>query len=211
MDVFPTPNPHWQPTTDGEMKAFVVINIAMGISNLPEYKDYWSEEPILHSAYIAKIILRRGCEKLCQYFHWSLAGNEDAADKLTKIRPLISVCEQNFGSCFQPGRDLSIDETMIRFDGRLAWKQYMSKKPVKVGCLCDSRLLPRLLRIYRNITRQSCQPRPWQPGSDEGYGPSPAELPSSLCGQLLHIGPRPAACGHTTRATRREFPKTLSL
>ena len=76
-----------------EMKAFVGINIAMGMSDLPEYKDYWSEEPILHSAYIAKILPRRRHEKLCQYFHCSLAGNEDAADKLTKIRPQISVCE----------------------------------------------------------------------------------------------------------------------
>ena len=44
--------------------------------------------------------------------------------------------------CFAPSRDLSIDEAMIRFDGRLAWKQYMPKKPVKWGmklwCLCDA-------------------------------------------------------------------------
>ena len=43
MDVFATADPHWQPTADGEMKAFVGINIAMGISDLLEYKDYWSE------------------------------------------------------------------------------------------------------------------------------------------------------------------------
>jgi len=30
------PDPHWQPTTDGEMTAFVGINIAMGMSDLPE-------------------------------------------------------------------------------------------------------------------------------------------------------------------------------
>ena len=47
-----------------------------------------------------------------------------------------------FLQCFSPSRDLSIDEAMIRFDGRLAWKQYMPKKPVKWGiklwCLCDA-------------------------------------------------------------------------
>lgn len=79
---------------------------------------------------------------MCQYFHCSLAADEDASDTLAKVRPLITLCEQNFGNCFASGRDLSVDDKMIRFDGRLAWKQYMPKKPVKWGvnvwCLCDS-------------------------------------------------------------------------
>jgi hypothetical protein len=34
---------------------------------------------------------------------------------------------------FTPHKDLSVDEAMIAFNGRLAWKQYMPKKPVKWG------------------------------------------------------------------------------
>eukprot|EP00057_Strongylocentrotus_purpuratus_P012197 XP_011666671.1 PREDICTED: uncharacterized protein LOC100888306 [Strongylocentrotus purpuratus] len=44
---------------------------------------------------------------------------------------------------FVPGRSLSIDEAMIKYNGRLSWKQYMPKKPtikwgIKLWCLCDS-------------------------------------------------------------------------
>ena len=52
------------------------------------------------------------------------------------------MCQENFRRCYAPGRDLAVDEAMIEFDGRLAWKQYMPKKPVKWGiklwCLCEA-------------------------------------------------------------------------
>ena len=48
-----TSDAHWHPTTADEMKAFVGINIAMGVKDLPEYRDYWLDEPILHDAFVA--------------------------------------------------------------------------------------------------------------------------------------------------------------
>ena len=82
---------------------------------------------------------RRRYEKLCQFVHCSLAAEEDRTDKLTKVRPLITLYQENFRRTWQ---DLAVDEAMIEFDGRLAWKQYMPKKPVKWGiklwCLCEA-------------------------------------------------------------------------
>ena len=114
----------------------------MGVSERPEYRDYWSEDLILHDRFVSGVMSRHRYEKLSQYFHCSLPGEEDARDKLAKVRPLLTLCEESFHRCCAPSRDLSIDEAMIRFDGRLAWKQYMPKKPVKWGiklwCLCDA-------------------------------------------------------------------------
>ena len=85
---------------------------------------------------------RQRYEKLCQFLHCSIPDQENRDDKLAKVRPLISLCERQFPARFQPSKDVSIDEAMIRFDGRLSRKQYMPKKPVKWGlklwCLCDS-------------------------------------------------------------------------
>ena len=132
-DPVATSDPRWLATTADEIKAFIGMNIAMGVTDLPEYRDYWSDEPILHDAFISGIMPRQRYEKLVQYFHFSLPAGEDATDKLTKVRPLITVCERNFHDALVPSRDLSVDEAMIRFDGRLARKQYMPKKPVKWG------------------------------------------------------------------------------
>ena len=99
----------------------------MGIKNLPGYKDYWSTEAFLHGAFISGILTRTGYEKMCQYLHCSVPGNEDRNDKMAKVRPLITLCQENFGQCYPPGRDVAIGEAMVQFDGRLCWKQYMHK------------------------------------------------------------------------------------
>ena len=137
-----TSDPRWKATDAAEMKAFVAINITMGIINASEYADHWSTEPILHNSFVSSIMPRRRYEKLCQLVHCSLAAEEDQTDTLSKVRPLITLCQENFRRCYAPGRDLAVDEAMIEFDGRLAWKQYMPKKPVKWGiklwCLCEA-------------------------------------------------------------------------
>ena len=222
VNVYATSDPYWHPTSAAEVQAFVGINIAMGMADLPEYKDYWSEEPILHNPYITSVMSRWRYEKLCQYFHCSLAAEEEATDKLAKVRPLITVCETNFANCFAPVRDLSVDEAMIRFDGRLAWKQYMLKKPVKWGvkvwCLCDSHTGYCLaFSVYSETSTDGAA------NLDLGYRVVMRLMRHHLLSyrhlyadnftsvhlgvDLLHADTY--LCG-TTRATRREFPKMLT-
>ena len=54
-------------------------------------------------------------------------------DKLYKIHPLLSLVVQSYKSAYIPRQNLSVDESMIGFKGRLSWIQYMSKKPTKWG------------------------------------------------------------------------------
>ena len=63
------------------MRAFFGINMAMGITDMPEYEDYWSADPLLRNDYIASIMPRIRYEKLCQYTHCSVPQREDRADK----------------------------------------------------------------------------------------------------------------------------------
>ena len=58
---------------------------------------------------------------------------ETGYNKLYKIRPLLNLIVENFQSVYTPTQSLSIDESMIRFKGRLAFLQYMPKKPHKWG------------------------------------------------------------------------------
>ena len=70
------------------MKAFVGLNIAMGIKDMPEYRkqtdrNYWSEEPILHDEFVSGLMYRY--ERLVEYCHCSVANEENAGDKLVKV------------------------------------------------------------------------------------------------------------------------------
>ena len=67
---------------------------------MPEYQEYWSEEPILHNELISGLMSRRRYEKLVEYFHRSVANEENACDKLAKLRPLIKLCDGKCLECF---------------------------------------------------------------------------------------------------------------
>ncbi|XP_050413604.2 piggyBac transposable element-derived protein 4-like [Patella vulgata] len=138
-----TSDASWEPTNPEEMKVFIAINILFGVDPKPEFRDYWSEDTALHNGFVKARMGRQRYEKLFRYFHCSNPVLPvDPDDKLAKVRTFLTVLQENFPRMFTPGRNLSVDEAMIAFNGRLSWKQYMPKKPVKWGiklwCLCDS-------------------------------------------------------------------------
>ena len=93
VDANVTSDRRWHATNSEEMKAFIAINIIMGIKDLSEYVDYWSTDPILHDPFVANTMPRRRYEKLCQFMHCSIAADEDRADKLVPTRcALSSLC-----------------------------------------------------------------------------------------------------------------------
>ena len=130
-------------TTDrDEMSAFFGLNILMGINQLPRIPLYWNSDLFLGNAGFKTTIPLKRFWILNRYFHISDPRQENPTDKLTKIRPLISKLENAFQNVYVPGKNLSIDEGLIKFNGRLSFKQYMPKKPnkfgIKVWMLADS-------------------------------------------------------------------------
>jgi len=139
---YATSDTAWALTPSDDMNAFIGMNIAMGFHKLTDFRDYWSNDPLLQVPYISNIMPRARYQKLCQYMHVSDPRIVNVNDKIHKVRNLVTKLTERFQTAFKPGKQLSIDEAMIQFDGRLAWKQYMPKKPVswgiKLWCLCDS-------------------------------------------------------------------------
>ena len=58
---------------------------------------------------------------------------EDGHDRLGKVKPLIDHLSTKFAKAYEPQRDISVDEAMIKFQGRSSLKQYMPLKPTKRG------------------------------------------------------------------------------
>ena len=140
---YATSDKYWKPTDGDEMKAFVGINILMGLKQMPEYNDYWSNDPMMNDSYIASRLSKNRYEKLSQFFHCSNPADPiDNNDRINKVRNFVETLDENFQHMLIPGQNLSVDEAMIKYNGRLSWKQYMPKKPTKWGIklwfLCDS-------------------------------------------------------------------------
>jgi hypothetical protein len=137
----------WTATNLEEIKAFVALNIAMGINAKPSEKEYWSKF-WLTQVQFGKVMSRDRYQLLKTFLHFSdnderPERNEPNYNPLFKIQPLLDICLPLYTQVYCPGRDLSIDESMVKFKGRIDFRQYMPAKPVKWGikefCLCDAK------------------------------------------------------------------------
>lgn len=143
-----TPDRRWHPTSPEEMMAFVGVNIIMGIDKKPEICNYWSTDEFLGNEGVKKVFPRERFEALTRYLHLNdsakMPGRDQPGyDPLYKVQPLIQLCKHTFLEHYTPAREMSVDEAMIRYKGRVFFRQYMPKKPtkwgIKVWTLADSR------------------------------------------------------------------------
>lgn len=132
---------NWINTTASEMKIFVGIHTMMGILSFPRARMYWEHEFRINI--IADSMSRNRFFELRTHFH--VINNEEVSptntDKFIKVRPLFDYLKNRFYQ-LPIERNISIDEQMVPFKGKLACKQYMRGKPnpwgIKMFLMCGS-------------------------------------------------------------------------
>uniref|UniRef100_A0A6P7FCE4 PiggyBac transposable element-derived protein 2-like n=1 Tax=Diabrotica virgifera virgifera TaxID=50390 RepID=A0A6P7FCE4_DIAVI len=119
-------------TTPLELKAFVGMEILMGVVQMPAFEDYWSLET-RHET-IAEVMPVKRFKKLRRFIHFQDNNMNANGDRLFKIRPILEKARQKCLSLKQETR-FSVDEMMIAYKGTKAGnlRQYMPKKPEKWG------------------------------------------------------------------------------
>ena len=119
----------------------------MGVKVLPEIDSYWSSSPLIGCSWIKSTMPRNRFKTINRFLH--LADNaflrrrgDPNYDPIFKVRPIVEHMKTRFRQYFVPHKCLAIDEAMIKFNGRLKFKQYMPSKPTKFGIkvweICDS-------------------------------------------------------------------------
>lgn len=95
-------------------------------------QDYWKTDPLFRSAfpdYMSRdrflLILR------CLHFTDNEARVTD--DRLFKIRFVIDHFNKKMADIYYPGKELSLDESMVLWRGRLVFRQYIKNKRHKYG------------------------------------------------------------------------------
>ncbi|GBL95338.1 PiggyBac transposable element-derived protein 4 [Araneus ventricosus] len=132
-----------------EIWNFLSVMLIMSIARLPKMSDYWASNPMLGNDMIKRTMTRDRFMEILRYFHLSNREEEknpqdEGYNIMQKLDPFMKDLKLNFLKHFSPYRELSIDEALIKYKGRLGIVQYMPMKPakrgIKVWMLCDSRL-----------------------------------------------------------------------
>lgn len=81
-------------------------------------------------------------DQIWRFLHVVDSDQANPADKLWKLRPMITFLNRRFKEVYTPDGIFAIDETMVPYKGRLSFLQYLPLKPVKWGIkiwsMCES-------------------------------------------------------------------------
>ena len=95
---------------------------------MPSMKHYWKRKNKLYQYNIfGKSMPRNRFEAILRTLQFYDVTKPVAAQK-DKIVYVISHCIKNFKKTFSPSKRLSFDEALLRFKGRLTFRQYIPLK-----------------------------------------------------------------------------------
>ena len=121
----------WHDTNEGEIRVMVAFVALQGIVNKPHVNDYYSTNPLLYTPIFGKFMSRDIFLLLLKYLHFS--DQDESPDPLRKERPLFDLFVSKFRENYKPEKNISIDESLLLWKGRLKWKRCISLKRARFG------------------------------------------------------------------------------
>ena len=129
--------------TEAEMFVFLALTLQMGHTIQGRLEDYWTKLEQLCCAFYRQTMARSRFYHILRFLHFTDNNRTvDSHDRLWKLRDIFEILRTNFAKFYNPSEHLAIDEVIVRFKGRVIFKQYIPKKRKRFGIkmykLCDS-------------------------------------------------------------------------
>ncbi|KAM9305480.1 piggyBac transposable element-derived protein 4-like [Gastrophryne carolinensis] len=139
-------NRKWEPVTKEDIWKFLGLILLTGVVGKPLQKWYWTTNKLLATPFFGTIMSECRFSLIMKNLHFT--NNEEfdeathPAPKLKKIWEVYQMILKNFQQSYVPDRDISIDESLMAYKGRLSWIQYIASMRARFGIksymLCES-------------------------------------------------------------------------
>ena len=104
----------------------------MGIIALPSYKKYWSTDILYNNEHFPSVFSWEQFETILRFFNFGEKCHFKN-DRLRKIWMILDHLNDVTRELVTPEKNLSIDESMMLWRGRLVFRQYIKNKRHKYG------------------------------------------------------------------------------
>jgi hypothetical protein len=108
----------------------------MGIVQKPTLRSYFTTKRLISTLGFRVVMTRERLEIICKFLHFTdneSIRNFEGPQKLFKILPVISYLNNKIQELYLPDQDISIDESLNLWKGRLFFTQYVPLKASKLG------------------------------------------------------------------------------
>ena len=137
---------NWEPVSRDDIWLFIGVLVLRGIVQKPQQRWYWSTNRILETPIFRRVMTEYRFTLIMKFLHFTNNDEFDAsthpAPKLKKIWEVYQALLKNFQQVYTPKRDVSVDESLMAYKGRLSWIQYIASKRARFGVkfytLCES-------------------------------------------------------------------------
>jgi len=131
----------WTALTIEEFKTWFGLYLSMGIVQQPSLVDYWGQSTLTNTPGIAAVMTRTRFLQILHHLHFvdnesevaKLPKDSPDYDKLYKIRDLLNIIRRNIQGALNLERNIAIDETLVKFKGRVGFRQFLPNKPSRFG------------------------------------------------------------------------------
>ena len=130
---------NWNDVTVPELKKNFGLVILMGIVHKPRLPYYWSTDDLYWTPIFDKSITRNRFNFILKFLHFNDNNdpeydiNDENRERLDKIHPFLEMISGRCRRVYQPGKHLSVYESLVLFKGRLHFKQYIRTKRAGFG------------------------------------------------------------------------------
>jgi len=116
--------------------------IHMGLSQFPRLEYHWLRSSLYNCHLCPTIMTKKDFFLLHGFLHFADNRSANLDDKLYKVRRLFELLTQRFQRYYILNRELTIDERIVKYTGRLSFLQSIRSKPnqfgIKVFILADA-------------------------------------------------------------------------
>jgi hypothetical protein len=138
----------WTDTNNAEIKTYFGLLILQGINSKPTESLYFTKRESVETPFFSKIMSQRRFLLISKFLHF--ANNDEYSSisvdcpnrKLYKIQPIFKHLQNKFKTLYIPEKNISIDESLLGWKGRLGYVQYIPSKRKRFGIkffeLCES-------------------------------------------------------------------------
>jgi len=122
--------------TGAEMFSFLVLTLLMGHTVQDRLEDYWTKMEQLRIPFYGRTLTRARYCHILRFLHFT-DNKRNGVDKTDgrqwKIRDLFEIISTNFSKFYNPSEHLAAEEFIVKFKGRVLFKQYIPKKCKRFG------------------------------------------------------------------------------
>lgn len=142
----------WVDLTVPELRIFIGLVLHMGTVRLNRLQDYWKTDPLFDFKAFRSSMPRDRFLNILRCLHFSPPNETMQNQSIKKISPIVDYFNNKMHQIYYPQRELSIDEAMILWRGRLFFRQYVKGKRHKYGIklysLCEHQGLILKFLVY---------------------------------------------------------------